>query len=70
WPYIRIGDEWIRFESFNPQTQQFIVPSAWRGMRGTSPAEHDAGDPVLFGSTFSSVFHNPTGKDYWGDTGE
>ncbi|MCK4375045.1 MAG: prepilin-type N-terminal cleavage/methylation domain-containing protein, partial [Candidatus Brocadiae bacterium] len=47
WPYIRIGDEWIRFESFNPQTQQFIVPSAWRGMRGTSPAEHDAGDPVL-----------------------
>jgi prepilin-type N-terminal cleavage/methylation domain-containing protein len=62
WPYIRINDEWIRFESFEPDDQggTFIVDE--RAVRGTSENGHDAGDEVRFGITFSRVFHNPAAR--------
>jgi hypothetical protein len=67
WPYIRINDEWIRFESFDVETQEFIIASEDdRGVRGTEPEIHLTGDRVRFGYTFTRAFHNPTGKDYWG----
>ncbi|MHC5034744.1 MAG: hypothetical protein ACYTFZ_06880, partial [Planctomycetota bacterium] len=67
WPYIRIDDEWIRFESFDAETQEFIIASEDdRGVRGTGADNHAIGARVRFGYTFERVFHNPTGKDYWG----
>jgi len=65
WPYLRIDDEWIRFDSFDPDTQTFT--GLTRGARGTDEAHHDADppNPVEFGYTFSRVFYNPTGKACW-----
>ncbi|MFW6119144.1 MAG: hypothetical protein ACOC7S_02295, partial [Planctomycetota bacterium] len=66
WPYIRINDEWIRFESFEPDDQggTFIVDE--RGVRGTQAREHADGVEVKFGMTFTRVFHNPANREYWG----
>ncbi|MFO7957481.1 MAG: prepilin-type N-terminal cleavage/methylation domain-containing protein [Candidatus Brocadiia bacterium] len=66
WPYIRINDEWIRFESFEPDEQggTFIVDE--RPVRGTTGAAHNPGDEVRFGMTFTRVFHNPAAREYWG----
>ena len=67
WPYLLVDDEWIRFERFNPDSepQSFTVAAGGRGSRETQPAEHEKGEPVKFGYTFSRVFRNPTGRDCW-----
>lgn len=65
WPYVRIDDEWIRFDGFDPETQTLQVSADGRGRRETEPADHGAGKPVEFGYTFSRVFRNPTGRDCW-----
>lgn len=66
WPYLRIGDEWIRFKSFDSDTQRFDVTGG-RGARATDNMPHFIGDRVQFGYTFSRVFFNPASRDYWGD---
>jgi hypothetical protein len=63
WPYMRIGDEWIRFDGFDKATQTFT--GLTRGARDTTAADHSARDAVEFGYTFSRVFLNPAGKTYW-----
>ena len=65
WPYLRIDDEWIRFDSFDADTQTFT--GLTRGARETDDhvTTHSAGAPVEFGYTFSRVFYNPTGKACW-----
>jgi len=70
WPYIHINDEWIRFESFEPDerggTFTIADPGEDRGVRGTAAAGHNAGDEVRFGITFTRVFHNPANREHWG----
>ena len=65
WPYLLIGDEWIRFERFAPDDQggSFIV--AERAARGTAAASHSTGERIRFGYTFSRIFHNPANRDCW-----
>jgi hypothetical protein len=64
WPYFRIVDEWLAFESFDADTQTYTLVSDGRGMRGTTASAHSAGDLVRFGYTFTRAFHNPAGRDY------
>jgi hypothetical protein len=72
WPLIFIedqanGDEWVQFQSFDPQAGQFkLAGPEYRGARMTAAAAHPAGCLVKFGHTFSRVFDNPTGREYWG----
>lgn len=65
WPYVRVGHEWMRLIQYDADMQEMTVE---RGVRGTAPptADHEAGEPVKFGGTFSRVFRNPAGRDYWG----
>jgi len=63
WPYIRIEDEWIRFEAFDEDTQTFT--GCERAVRGTAEVAHAVGAPVEFGFTFSRVFRNLTGRESW-----
>jgi hypothetical protein len=76
WPYIRIGNEWMRFSSFDTGASAFVLDPdpaddeetpGERGARGTELAAHSAGELVLFGYTFSRVFYCPVGRDYWQD---
>ncbi len=72
WPYLLIeddaGDEWMRYDRYevDPQGGYFVVPPEGRGQRGTAADTHDTGDLVKIGTTFSRVFDNPAGRDYWG----
>jgi hypothetical protein len=74
WPYILLrnpsGEEWVRFSTFDEVSQSFNLdpndPLGTRGVRRTWAHGHPAGTEVLFGYTLSSVFHNPTGREYWG----
>lgn len=78
WPYIRIDNEWIRFTRFDATTQTFVLdpadPLAERGARNpmkspaAQPANHSKGAEVSIGLTFSTVFYNPAGKEFWGVT--
>jgi len=72
WPYLRIDKEWIRFTSFDAATQSFVLdasdPLGSRGVRNTAAAAHSAGAEVKIGYTFSTVFYNPSGREYWGVT--
>jgi len=74
WPYILIkdptnGNEWVRFKSFDATTQSFVLdaadPLGNRGVRQTAANSHLAGCEVSIGLTFSTVFYNPTGREYW-----
>ncbi len=75
WKYILIedpdnGHEWIRFENFEPDDQGGVFSLGTTGerpVRGTEePPTHPAGSRVKFGYTFSRVFRNPAGREYWG----
>ncbi len=72
WPYVLIkddqaGDEWFRYSDFDEATQSFILGSAEeRGLRGTDPVNHAAGREMVFGYTLSTAFHNPSGREFWG----
>ncbi|MCK4282753.1 MAG: prepilin-type N-terminal cleavage/methylation domain-containing protein, partial [Candidatus Brocadiae bacterium] len=76
WPYLLIedpdnGNEWVRYSHFDEATSSFRVdplvdPRASRGVRGTVPMDHTGPRRVRIGFTFSRVFYNPAGKEYWG----
>lgn len=62
-PYIRIDDEWIRYESI----QGGRLYGCTRGVRGTEPAVHDVGTPAVYGTTFSRVIRIPGSRESgWG----
>ncbi len=75
WPYLLLrnpeGEEWVRFQTFDEAEQRFLLnpfdPLGTRGRRGTWARSHPAGTEVLLGYTLSSVFHNPTGREFWGE---
>ena len=58
YPYVRIGDEWIRYESISGGR----LRNCERGVRGTEPAVHEAGTPAVYGTTFSRVVRVPGGR--------
>ncbi len=63
-PYIRIEDEWVRYESISGQR----INGCERGVRGTEAVEHDAGIQVIYGTTFSRVVRIPGARDTrWGE---
>ncbi|MFQ5653648.1 MAG: hypothetical protein ACE5GW_02820, partial [Planctomycetota bacterium] len=62
--YLRIDDEWLRYGS--KQGKTFLEVE--RGVRGTAAAEHEAGTPVVYGSTFSRVVRVPGARfSRWGE---
>jgi len=68
WPYIRVGQEWIRYSDYvtDPAGDYFLVAPGGRGQRGTEEADHAAGERVAVGYTFSRVFYNPAAREAWG----
>lgn len=63
YPFVKIGDEWIRYQT---RTQRALL-GCERGQRGTQPAEHATGTPVIYGTTFSRVIRVPGARaSLWG----
>ncbi|MEM7260704.1 MAG: type II secretion system protein [Planctomycetota bacterium] len=61
--YVRIGNEWIQYESRDDR----VLSGCRRGARGTEPAAHSKGTPVVYGSTFSRVVRIPGARTTeWG----
>jgi len=74
WPFLLIeddanGEEWVRFTRFDAANNRFVLDAgdaqATRGARGTTDVDHGSGCTVKLGQTFSRVFFNPTGREYW-----
>ncbi len=61
--FIRIGNEWIRYEKRD--SGKFV--ECERGARATEPVEHAKGTPVIYGTTFSRVIRIPGARTtQWG----
>ncbi len=61
--YVRIDDEWLRYTT--KTNRVFLLVD--RGVRGTEPAPHKAGTPVIYGTTFSRVVRIPGARSTnWG----
>ena len=58
-PYVKLGDEWIRYSSIVGGR----LLGCERGVRGTTPTEHSAGTPAIYGQTFSRVIRIPGALD-------
>ncbi len=63
-PYVRIGSEWIRYETIRGRS----LIGCTRGVRGTEAAEHPIGEVAVYGTTFSRVIRIPAARDsLWED---
>ncbi|MCA8962407.1 MAG: prepilin-type N-terminal cleavage/methylation domain-containing protein [Planctomycetes bacterium] len=61
--FIRIDDEWISYESLHERGFE----GCRRGVRSTLAAQHAAGTPVIYGTTFSRVIRIPGARtSRWG----
>ena len=75
WPYLLIEktdpaeSEWVRFTRFDSGSTSFIIdpadPTAARAVRNTLEGDHVANARVRLGYTFSRVFRDPAGRDFW-----
>lgn len=64
YPYVRIDGEWIRYSSITGST----LGGCERGVRGTTAAEHAAGTPAIYGTSFSRVVRVPGARESrWGE---
>ena len=56
--YVRLGEEWIRYESIDKG--RLVVAQDGRGARGTDAVEHAAGTRVEVGTSFRRIVELPT----------
>lgn len=64
-PYVRIDQEWIRYDKREKGRLVLDEAGGGRGTRWTWPRPHRAGAPVSVGRTFTLIVRIPAFRDDW-----